>query len=183
MAEISKFTSRLIKIVLTGAECSGKTTLANDLAKYFDAPIRMEYARAYLTVRNGIYDQSDIIKIARYQSSIENEITSNKPPLLICDTDFLVLKIWSELKYGLCDSWINEQFHSDQVDLYILPHFNIPYQQDPLREHPDKRHILFQLYEDTLIQHHLPHLIVHGNEKQRLSQSIDAIRSLIQGKS
>jgi len=168
----------LIKIVVTGAESTGKTTLAKSLAQYFNCPLRIEYSRVYLETMNGAYEQSDILHIARQQFQLEQKIIKIKPSLLICDTDNLVLKIWSEFKYGICDPWINGKIETTEVDLYILPHYDIPYEPDPLREHPDQRHILFQLYHDMLIQHKLTHFVVEGDPDARLNQSLDRINTL-----
>lgn len=162
----------MIKVVITGAESTGKTRLANDLASHYDAPIRSESARSYLKKRNGVYSRSDIQQIAEQQLSEEIKLVNKNPDLLICDTDFLVFKIWSEYKYGICAPWIIEQFQSRHVDLYVLPHFDIPFEPDPLREHPDERHLLFQIYHDTLEQLRLPYIIVHGSPEERLQQSI-----------
>ena len=38
----------LHKIIITGPESSGKTTLCNALSKHFNLPFSKEYAREYL---------------------------------------------------------------------------------------------------------------------------------------
>ena len=168
----------MIKIVITGAESTGKTSLAKDIALHYKAPLREEFARAYLEQKKEGYIRHDISIIAKGQLAQEKVILRDNPKHLICDTDFLVFKIWSEYKYGICDPWINEQLQLSDVDLYILPHHEIPYEPDPLREHPDERHLLFQIYDDTLQQLGLPYIIVEGSHQERLNQAILKIDQL-----
>ena len=52
------------KVIVTGPECSGKTTLCKALSKYFKIPISNEYAREYLKKLGLKYIQEDLIEIA-----------------------------------------------------------------------------------------------------------------------
>ena len=90
------------KIIVTGPESSGKTTLCKALSKHFHLPFSKEYARGYLDALNRDYNQDDLFKIAKGQLQAENEIQ-------LLDTDLITLKIWSKYKYGSCDKWILEQ--------------------------------------------------------------------------
>jgi nicotinamide riboside kinase len=120
----------MLKIILTGPESCGKTTLARQLAEHFDVPLVEEYVREYFekkqTSRRKIgtgnqYKEADLKEIAMGQIAAEKKAESalfkqlkhkkraNKPPFFICDTDVLTIKIWSEEKYGRCDKWIIEQ--------------------------------------------------------------------------
>jgi hypothetical protein len=45
--------SRVLVVTVTGSECTGKTTLARDLARHFDAVWVPEFAREYLDEKTG----------------------------------------------------------------------------------------------------------------------------------
>ena len=63
---------------------------------------------------------------------------------------------------------------SRNIDLYLLPDIDLPWQPDPLREHPDKRKELFNLYLDELKKRNLPFEIVNGFGQQRLANAVNA---------
>ena len=98
-------------VVLTGPESCGKTTLARQLADRWEAPLVNEAARDYLKNKDS-YQESDLLKIAKLQNAMEQEKAVLSADKLVCDTDLLVILIWSEVKYGRCDSWIRETFEN-----------------------------------------------------------------------
>jgi nicotinamide riboside kinase len=165
------------KIVVTGVESSGKTTLAIDLANKLNARYVSEYSREYLTHLTRPYLQEDLLKITHGQLRSELEAEQNSPDLIICDTSLLVLKVWSEYKYGYCDPWILDQFENHNWDMFLLPHYDIPFEDDPLRENPKDRDVLFEIYLKELERLQIPFHILHGSPQDRLAQAIDAIQS------
>ena len=94
-------------VVVTGPESCGKTTLARQLADRWEAPLVNEAARDYLQNKDS-YQESDLLKIAKLQNAMEQEKAVLSADKLVCDTDLLVILIWSEFKYGRCDPWIRE---------------------------------------------------------------------------
>ena len=167
------------KVVITGAESSGKSTLAADLSDSFKVPLVQEYSRIYLSNLNKAYQFEDLDIIAKQQLQLEKQASLTNDSFIICDTGLLVLKIWSEYKYGNLAPYIADQWDIYECDLFILPHYDIPYEQDPLRENPDDRHILFQLYQDILEQNGLKYLIVDGTIAERTAKAQKAIKALL----
>jgi len=170
----------MITVAIVGPESTGKTTLARSLASHYDTEWVPEYAREYLNGLQRPYTQADLNEIAKGQLQAEKKArpkTNNE--LLILDTDLQVIKIWSEFKYGDCDPWILQQLNMNQPSIYILTYFDIPYEKDPLRETPEKRPELFDLYEKALKESDSPYLVVRGNQSQRLEQSIKAISAIV----
>lgn len=155
------------RIAITGPESSGKSTLSNALAEYYQTSWSPEFARDYLEKRDGQYAQSDIDKIAKGQLAMWQQASTEN--IHFCDTEMLVLKIWSEFKYGNCSSFIKKAFHEQQFDHYFLCRPDIPWEEDPLREHPEQREQLFDIYHKSLIEHNLPFTIVGGDLPKRLS--------------
>ena len=165
-------------IVITGPESSGKTTLAVQLSAYWKSPCVAEVARSYLKDKIS-YQQSDLLEIAKQQHRNESAVLSESPSRLVCDTDLLVIMIWSEVKYGCCDPWIYETFENCLAQKstrrrYYLCDSNIPWQAYSLRENPNNRNELFKLYLQKLKKYELSFTIVKGDPKQRFEQVVTA---------
>ena len=105
----------MLKIIATGPESSGKTTLCKALSKHFKISYSQEYAREYLEKLDRNYTQKDLIKIAKRQ------LTSEQNSILL-DTDLITIKIWSNYKYGNCDKWVLEQIQKQKPEdrFYLL---------------------------------------------------------------
>ncbi len=99
-SEISNATK---KVVVIGPECTGKSELSRFLADHFKTVYVEEYARAYLNKLIRGYEKSDLTKIAHGQVRMEDEWVYDAQRVLICDTNALVIKVWSEFKYGDVD--------------------------------------------------------------------------------
>ena len=162
----------MLKIIATGPESSGKTTLCKALSKHFNLPFSKEYAREYLDALNRDYNQDDLLKIAKGQLQAENGIQ-------LLDTDLITLKIWSEYKYGSCNKWILSQIEKQKSEkrFYLLCKSDIPWEADPQRENPNNREELFEIYKTELESLGHTYFVVEG--KDRVEKSISKISNLI----
>lgn len=167
------------KVCIIGPECTGKTSLSESLAKKLNIVWVEEYARAYLNRLNKPYDESDLVKIAHGQIRMEDEWIKDANKVIICDTNLYVVKVWSEFKYGHCDESILDTIKQRPYDLYLLTYIDIPWIADPLREHPDRREELYNIYLREMKSQSVPFVEVKGNEKQRLDTSLAAIDKYI----
>ena len=127
----------MLKVIVTGPESSGKTTLVKKLSKHFQIPYIKEYSRLYISYLERSYTKEDIRIIAK--EHLKNEISEE--PLLLLDTDLITLKIWSEYKYGTCDNLITSQVKKQKKEnrIYLLCKPDIPWKFDPQRENPKDR--------------------------------------------
>ncbi len=169
--------SKIHKIIITGPESCGKTTLCRALSDALQLPYAPEYARKYLETLERPYQYSDLQLIARQQYQ-ERAIVLEKEKSLVCDTSFLVLKIWSEYKYQTCAPYILEQLENLGNVVFILCRTDIPWEADPLREHPQQRHILYNIYKKELQQLPYPFIEVSGSPSKRLEQSLFFIKNI-----
>ena len=135
----------MAKIIVTGPESCGKTTLSQALSNHFRIPFSKEYAREYLQELGRDYSQEDLITIAKKQLEFEQDIQ-------LLDTDLITIKIWSNYKYGSCDKWILEQIETQKSEkrFYLLCSPDIPWQADKQRENPNNREELFEIYKQEL---------------------------------
>lgn len=166
------------KIVLTGPESSGKTSLAEALAEHYGAPAVPEYARAYLENLGRPYEEEDLLHIAQGQLAWEEEYAARAGEWLIIDTSMVVLKIWSEYKYGRCHPFILENLHKYQYDLFLLCRPDLPWSFDPLREHPDQREELFSMYQRELDVLGFPYEVISGQGEERVQRALAALARL-----
>jgi nicotinamide riboside kinase len=150
--------------------------LACQLASHFNTVWVPEYAREFLATLTRPYVYEDILAIAvRQDQEIDNAIRNCRGKFLFLDTELTVTKIWSIFKYGKCHSWIEKRLTEHACDFYLLTDIDLPWQPDPLREHPDKREELFNLYRDELNSWNHPYDIVSGIGKRRLENAVRII--------
>jgi len=163
------------KVCVIGPECTGKTDISQFLAQHYNTSWVEEYARAYLNKLGRAYDQIDLLKIAHGQLRMEDEWVYEANKLLICDTNLIVIKVWSEHKYGNCDAEILKKIAERKYDLYLLTDIDIPWAEDPQREHPDKREYFRDIFRTEVAATGVPFVEISGEREARRKKAIDAI--------
>ena len=183
-AQISKNTMTSIKkIVILGPESTGKSTLCQNLAAYYNTLWVPEYAREFLE-RNGTdYSYDNLLTIAKGQINLEESITkevANKKisnPLLFIDTDMYVMKVWAEFVFNRCHNWILNRIAERHYDIYLLCDIDLPWVKDALREYPDinTRNKLYHFYKELMISQSVPWVNISGNYQQRFEKAVQFI--------
>jgi NadR type nicotinamide-nucleotide adenylyltransferase len=163
------------RIAITGPESTGKSILSEILAQYYDTVWVPEYAREYLAGIGREYCFEDIVRIAQGQLLREESSIADANKILFCDTELIVTKIWSEFKFKKCDPWIINNIPEHKYDLYLLCDIDLPWEPDPLREHPEQRQQLFDLYQSELEMQKFPYGIVKGNGIKRFNCALELI--------
>ena len=163
------------KIAITGPESTGKSFLAEKLARHFHTWWVPEFARVYIDHLDRNYTYDDILFIAKSQKESESVAINMAKSFVFCDTDLIVTKIWCEYKYGKCHQWILDNIENSNYDLYLLLNIDLPWQPDAQREHPDSRKELFELYLEELKSRRLPFEIISGVGDERLQNAINII--------
>ena len=159
----------IIKVAIVGPESSGKTFLAENLAAHYKCLWVPEYAREYLEKLKEPYTKEDVERIAKGQIETEDAAAAQSKKLLLCDTNLLVIKIWMDDKYGSTPQWIEEEILRRKYDLHLLTTPDIPYQEDPLRENPERGEYFFKEYEKLLSALKFPYAIISGKERVGLA--------------
>lgn len=170
--------AELKRIAIVGPECTGKTSLATQLASICKTTWVPEFARTFLETLGRPYISTDLLDIAKGQAELEDRMAAEADKLLICDTNLLVIKIWSEFKYNTCHPWILENVISRKYDLYFLTDIDMPWEEDPQRENPEQREELFGLYKKALDDMKVKYILLSGNEENRLEKALAAIKEL-----
>lgn len=169
----------ILKIALTGPESTGKTTLAEQLARHYNTLWVPERARSYLEELKKPYKEKDLLEIARQQMALEDELTPKANRLIFCDTELIVMKIWSQVKYGHVHTWILEEMQKKRYDHYLLLSPDLPWEPDPQREHPHLREQMFRLYQGELKFLKRTFSIIQGEGEDRLKSAIKAVDKLL----
>ena len=176
--------SNCIKVVVFGPESTGKTTLSIQLAKYYNSVWVPEYAREYLQNKwnneRKTCEPKDLIPIAYGQMRLENELAKQTDSVLICDTDLLETKVYSESYYsGVCDPILDKYAQENNYDLYFLTYIDVPWEKDDLRDKPNEREYMFKAFENALITHKRPYIVLKGAHEERLKIAIKHIDNLL----
>ena len=172
--------SRPKRILILGPESTGKSTLAEKLAKHFAEPWVPEVAREYLEKLDRPYAYEDLLQIGKKQMRTEDELAMQAQNYLFCDTDLRVIQVWSQHRYGKVDPWVLEELSRRTYDLILLCAPDLPWQADPLREHPEleMRQQFFEIYKQLSQASGFPWVLISGDTAERLSTAIQAVGSL-----
>jgi HTH-type transcriptional repressor of NAD biosynthesis genes len=172
------------KIVVLGAESTGTTTLAKDLAKYYKTFFVPEYGRFYSESQSDIYNykwsKSDFLFIAEKQNEVEDYLLEKSDQLLICDTDSFATKIWEERYLGNISDEVSLLSDNRNVDLYILTGDEIPFVQDGLRDGEDIRHEMQNRFREVLNLEKNNFLEVSGGREERLQKTVLEIDKILE---
>ena len=141
---------RPLRIVVTGSECTGKTTLARALAARFDAPYVPEFCRGYQDARGTPLVADDVEPIARGQIAEADAAEERATQLLVLDTDLVSTVVYARHYYGSCPAWVEEAAHKRRADLYLLCAPDLPWEADNQRDRGDRREQMHRLFAEEL---------------------------------
>jgi nicotinamide riboside kinase len=174
--------TRILKFALFGPESTGKTTLAKQLASYYETEWVPEFARDYLQERweenQHICVEEDMMPIAYGQTKLENEKLALANKYLFCDTNLMVTKVFSEMYYGFCNPLLNEAALEHEYDLFFLTDIDVPWEKDDIRDSPKERESVFSVFKETVVKTRKPYITLSGNKELRLAKAIEIINNL-----
>lgn len=161
-------------VAVTGAESTGKSTLAEALAKHYHTPFIPEFARDYIRSLHGKYTFSDVEFIAKKQVEQYKMLLSEQHQVIILDTWLFITKIWFDVVYGNVPVWLEENIMQFGIDLFLVCDTDLPWEADDVRENGgEKRAKLQQRYINEIEKKMFRYQLVQGSDENR---TINAIR-------
>lgn len=168
-----------MRVVLTGSESTGKTTLAGRLAAYYDAELVPEFVRGYAEAKGGIIDFEDHGPIARGQMALEDAHIAGATSLVVQDTDLLSTVVYCEHYFGQCPQWIRDAAVSRRPDLYLLCEIDVDWVHDGVRDRGHMRDAMQELFREAVRASDVATAVITGDWTERLQRAVDAIDALV----
>lgn len=175
------------RVVVTGGESSGKTTLAAALAATLGTHWVAEFSREYARQAQRVLTVDDVTPIARGQLEGEGRAIAAwraefgeviSPPPLVLDTDLISTTVYAEHYYGACPPWIIDEARRRLADLYLLCEPDLPWEPDGIRDSPTERLQLHAAFRERLIAWGARVAPVRGLGDERLACALVAVRGV-----
>ena len=163
------------RIAIVGPESTGKSTITAQLASHYHTLWVPEYARYYCAALTAPCNLQDEINMFYGQVALEESIMAiAQKDFIFCDTTFLTVKIWSDEVFGETPEMVLNALPNYHYDLYLLMDIDLPWQEDPLRDFPDKREYFMQVWHNELKALNASYEVIKGTEN-RLDNAIAAV--------
>jgi NadR type nicotinamide-nucleotide adenylyltransferase len=179
------------KVRIIGAESTGKTTLARDLAARFHTAWVPEFGRAYTEAgkggfSEGLWVSEEFVIIANAQNRMEDEASKKeavqKAGLLVCDTDALATAIWHERYMGFWSKEVASYSEGRDFALTLLTAMDVPFVQDGFRDGERLRRWMTARFEEALESRKIPFHWIEGSQAERLEQAVGLVETYILGR-
>lgn len=171
---------RIKKIAIVGPESTGKSTMSQALAKYFNVLWVPEYARYYCANLKQDCTLQDEINMFHGQVALEDSILAiAETDFIICDTTFLTVKIWSDEMLGHTPQMVLDALPKHPYDLYLLLDIDLPWEEDPLRDFPNRREHFMEIWYKELTALGANYKTINGLGETRVKNGIEAIKNFL----
>ncbi len=121
------------RVRLLGGESTGKSTLADLLARRFGTAWVIEWGRPYSDPKDHAdepWTTADFVAIATRQNELEDIVARRAEPVLFCDTDAMTTGIWHVEYLGRRDATVEALGAGRHYDLSLLLEPDIAWRQD-----------------------------------------------------
>jgi len=166
------------RIVITGAESTGKTTLAKQLASHYNTVWIPEYARGYVENLGRKYNYDDVIHIAEKQIELAGQYEAKADRLIFFDTWLIITKIWFTDVFGTCPAFVDDELKIYNIDLFLVCETDLPWIPDPVRENRDRRDYLSALYKYEIEKYNYKYELISGSNSERFKNAVAAIEEV-----
>lgn len=179
------------RVVLIGAESTGKTTLAELLAAHYQTTWVPEYGREHWEAKIAGLSAEDVLRdpprwsddefvtIASEQQRRENFAARTADRVLICDTSAFATGTWFERYRGRRDARVDAIGARDRAHLYLLTSPDIPFVQDGVRDGESIRDWMRDRFAAQLATRPAPAVTLRGPIEDRMRDATRAIDALL----
>lgn len=171
--------SEIIKIAVVGPESTGKSTMSAFLAAHYQTVWVPEFARGYCEKLTAPPTWQDEVNMFYGQLALEEELLPKAKRLLICDTTFITVKIWSDQLFGSSPQEVLDELPRHPYHLYLLLDIDLPWQDDPLRDFPHLRDHFMQVWHKELKALNANYTVISGTGQDRYERAVEVIDSYL----
>jgi HTH-type transcriptional regulator, transcriptional repressor of NAD biosynthesis genes len=168
----------LLKVVILGTECTGKTTLTEKLAKYFNCSFVSEAGRDIIANSNSFTFNDLYLVATEHAKRIDKSILADSP-LVIIDTDIHTTKSYSLFTFEKKLEISTEIYNSNKANIYLYLNNDVEYLQDGTRLSEDERNLLDLSHRKVLKDHNIEIIEVTGDWNERFEKAVEQINKLI----
>ena len=171
------------RVCVLGAESTGKTTLARDLADALATVWVPEYGRDYTETLPDrlryVWTTPDFEIISKRQNWNEDRAARYANRIVIVDTDAFATSLFHELYVGYRAPELDAYLR--QYDLYLLTSIDTPFQMDTtgLRYDGDTRRFMDATYRRHAEESGKPWAELQGPPQERLRTAVDAVGAML----
>ncbi|HWK56746.1 MAG TPA: ATP-binding protein [Parapedobacter sp.] len=174
---------QLLKIAVVGPESTGKSTIAEQLARQLDTVCVPEYAREYCRHLNREYTLQDEMNMFYGQLALERSLVPlAQNNILVCDTMFLTIKVWCDHLFGHTPDDVLDALRAADYDLYLLMDIDLPWVDDPLRDFPELRAHFMGVWHNELKAINANYTVVSGLGEKRHENAWEAVKRFLDKK-
>jgi HTH-type transcriptional regulator, transcriptional repressor of NAD biosynthesis genes len=176
------------RVVLIGAESTGKTTLAAALAERFGTHWVAEYGREYwerkvagLRMDGPLppWTSEEFVEIATGQQQREDLAARTANRVLFCDTNAFATGTWHERYLGRRSPEVDAIGRRDKADLYLLAEPDFPFVQDGWRDGESIRDWMHGRFVEQLERSPTPLVRLRGTPQERLDTAAAAVDAVL----
>ncbi len=163
-----------LKVAILGTESTGKTTLTEKLARYYNCGYVLEAARAIIPDSNSFtFDDLPVVATAHAQR-ITEAITGSSP-LVIIDTDIHITISYAKFTFGQTLEVSPEIYEINKAGLYLYLNNDAVYMQDGTRLSENERNLLDISHREVLRSYEIDFVEITGNWDKRFQKAIQQI--------
>lgn len=168
------------KVLFLGAESTGKSTIASELASWYNSSLVVEFGRELYDYREHKLVYEDLAYIAKTQVLLEEGATeAMDSSYLFCDTSPLTTKFYSKEWFGRVPNALEEVLRRNINSYYKVyvcaPDF--PLVQDGTRQDEAFRSKGHEFFLEELIKADVPFTILTGSLENRIERVISDLKS------
>ncbi len=164
------------RVCLIGPEGSAKTSIAARLAEHYGTV----YVREQLRTGAPAGVRPADVSLAAYGQKVAEDLLARRASrVLICDTDVLSVRLWSERLFGTAPDWVREAADSSGADLYLLTAPDLPFTGPQERDQPAERRQFHADCERELVRLGHRHVAIDGDHDRRFAQAVAAVDALL----
>lgn len=169
------------RVCILGAESTGKSTLAEALARRFSTVWNPEYGRPYTTIgrpEGAPWTSWEFTHIARIHCWYEDFLAGLADRVLFTDTDAFTTSVFHEVYLGAPATGFPELVER-RYDLFVVCGLGVPWRHDGIREFEVQRRWMHDRYLERAAASGSPWLLVEGQLEARVEAVAAEVERLL----